>query len=398
MNGPLRTARDFLVSLKLTVVLLALGLILVFAATLDQVNLGIWGIQEKWFRTFVVVQPMGAGGTSVPIFPGGYAIGGLLLLNLIASHFYRFAFTWRKAGIQFTHLGVILLLIGELLSGLWQEDYRMQLHEGETKNFSEHHLNNELAIIDTTNPAHDEVVAIPEEIIARKEAIQHAKLPFRIVIKEYFPNSDLAMRDAGSTRPPQATMGIGMSVAATSQPLTYKQNERNMPAASVELVGTSGSIGTWLVSTSFSPHSRAPFLQAPQAFTHEGRTYRIALRWTRSYKPFSFQLLKVTHDVYPGTDTPKNFSSRLLLKTPDGREDREVLIYMNNPLRYGGYTFYQHQMDSAQGMTGLQAVKNPSWLLPYVACTMMTFGLLWQFMIHLAGFIERRRAAAAANP
>ena len=49
MNDVTRQFRDFFVSLKLTVVLLALSLILVFAATLDQVNLGIWGVQEKYF-------------------------------------------------------------------------------------------------------------------------------------------------------------------------------------------------------------------------------------------------------------------------------------------------------------------------------------------------------------
>ncbi len=392
MNGPLRPLRDFLVSLKLTVVLLALGLILVFAATLDQVNLGIWGIQEKWFRSFVVFQTIG--GAKVPVFPGGYAIGGLLLLNLIAAHLYRFKFTWKKAGIQLTHLGVILLLIGELLSGLWQEDYAMRLTEGETKNYSEHHHDNELVILDTTNPDYNEVVAIPESIIARKEPLQYAKLPFRIVVKDYFPNSSLGMRDAASTAPAQATAGLGLSVVATREPITYKQDERNMPAASIELVGASGPIGTWLVCTSFGPASRAPFLQAPQTFTYEGRTYQIALRFTRTYKPFALTLLKFSHDRYAGTEIPKNFSSKLRLKSADGREDREVLIYMNNPLRYAGFTFYQSGYDGEQ-TTILQVVRNPSWQLPYIACLMMTVGLLWQFALHLAGFFAKRRNAAA---
>mgnify|MGYP000527427570 CR=1 FL=1 len=51
MNDVTRQFRDFFVSLKLTVVLPALSLISVFAATLDQVNLGIWGVQEKYFQT-----------------------------------------------------------------------------------------------------------------------------------------------------------------------------------------------------------------------------------------------------------------------------------------------------------------------------------------------------------
>src|SRR5688500_714612 len=40
----LRDGGDFLVSLKLTIVLLVFSMVLVFAATLDQVNLGIWAV------------------------------------------------------------------------------------------------------------------------------------------------------------------------------------------------------------------------------------------------------------------------------------------------------------------------------------------------------------------
>ena len=79
-----------------------------------------------------------------------------------------------------------------------------------------------------------------------------------------------------------------------------------------------------------------------------------------------------------------------------GRENREVLIYMNNPLRYAGLTFYQHQMDAGRKTTGLLVVRNPSWQLPYISCALMTLGLCWQFLLHLGGFIRRRRATPAA--
>ena len=45
----------FFTSLRVTVVLLALSIVLIFVATLDQVNLGIWAVQEKYFRTFFVL-------------------------------------------------------------------------------------------------------------------------------------------------------------------------------------------------------------------------------------------------------------------------------------------------------------------------------------------------------
>src|SRR4051812_4051893 len=149
--------RDVLVSLKLTVGLLVFGLLLIFAATLDQVNLGVWAVQEKYFRSFIVYGHIG--NVAVPLFPGGDVIGRLLLLNLFAAHLYRFAFAWRKVGILLAHAGLILLLFGELLSGLWQRDYSMRLSAGETKAYAESFRDNELAVIDATGPKLDQVVA-----------------------------------------------------------------------------------------------------------------------------------------------------------------------------------------------------------------------------------------------
>ena len=377
--------RAFFVSLKLTVVLLALGMVLVFAATLDQVNLGIWAVQEKYFRSFFVM--MHVGDVPVPVFPGGYFVGGLLLINLLSAHVSRFSLTWKKAGIQLTHAGLILLLVGELLSGLWQEDFSMRIEEGQTKNYAESYRFNELAITDTTDEKFDDVVVIPETELARGTTIQHPKLPFRVVTKSYFPNSELTKRAADSP-PSSATAGIGLNVDVAPAPITSKPDEVNLPAAFVELAGPDRTIGTWLV---FLPPPRmAP---VPQHFDYGGRQWKIELRPQRAYKPFSLTLLKFSNDLYAGTDIPKNYSSRLRLQTPDGRDDREVLIYMNNPLRYAGLTFFQSSFDGAH-TTILQVVRNPSWLLPYVACVVMALGLVWQFLIHLVGFIGKRRAAA----
>jgi hypothetical protein len=405
MNDTVRQFRDFFVSLRLTVVLLVLGLILVFAATIDQVNLGIWAVQEKYFRSFyVLAKPFGF---PIPVFPGGYLIGGLLLINLVSAHIYRFKFTWRKAGIQLTHIGLILLLIGELFTGLWQEDYSMRLTQDVPKNYSESQFDFELAVTDTTDPKFDDVVVVPAEVLAKGEPLQHPKLPFRIVPKQYYPNSTLSMRPAptegaapAKTEPPSpATTGIGTRLIATPLAMTYKMDERNLPTAFVELVGAEGSLGTYL--TAPHPSRDAPYQPAiaPQPFEYAGHTWTIGLRPARAYKPFTLTLLKFSHDRYAGTEIPKNFSSRIRLTTPDGRDDREVLIYMNNPLRYAGLTFYQASFEPGNDkVTILQVVRNPSWLVPYIACGLMTFGLLWQFAIHLFAFVGKRRVALSTKP
>ena len=378
------SARDFLVSLKLTVGLLVLGMLLVFVATLDQVNLGVWAVQAKYFRSFIVYGRLG--NFAVPLFPGGYLIGGLLIANLVAAHIYRFGFKWRKAGIVVTHFGLIVLLVGELLSGLWQKDYHLRLNEAETKNYAESFRDNELVIVDATDAKTDEVVAIPEPLLARPKAIQHPKLPFRVVPKSYYPNSSLHRREnAGGAS--LASAGFGTSLDAIPAPLTYREDERNQPTAFVELVAPDKSLGTYLVSTQ---------LVMPQDFEYAGRTWRIALRTARAYYPFSLTLLKFNHDRYPGTDIPKNFSSKLRLKTADGRDDRDVLVYMNNPLRYAGLTFYQAGFENNDRTTVLQVVNNPSWVLPYIACALMSAGLLVQFGIHLIGFVAKRRRAHVA--
>jgi cytochrome c biogenesis protein ResB len=182
--------------------------------------------------------------------------------------------------------------------------------------------------------------------------------------------------------------------------VTYKQDERNWPSAYVDLITNDGkSLGTWLLSAHPGlEHSAITDTdRPPQTVEVNGHTYSIALRMTRNYKPFSLTLLKFSHDRYAGTDIPKNFSSRIQLTSQDGRENREVLIYMNNPLRYAGLTFYQASFDPDNPkVTILQVVRNPSWLLPYIACSLMALGLVVQFMIHLGGFLGKRRITTPA--
>jgi cytochrome c biogenesis protein ResB len=140
-------------------------------------------------------------------------------------------------------------------------------------------------------------------------------------------------------------------------------------------------------------------LVAPQTVFADGKKFTFALRPERIYHPFSLTLLQTTHDIYPGTDIPKNFQSRVQLKNPQTGENREVEISMNHPLRYAGLTFYQYQMDASDvaqqaglaPLSALQVVRNPAWLTPYLGCALVAAGLVTQFMFHLVGFISKRK-------
>ncbi len=403
----LKKVIQFLCSLQLTLWLLLLGLILVFFGTMAQEPLGLYFAQTRFFHSFFVdaasmlaaikksaqlvniyVTPMQASEVLhapwIPVFPGGYLIGTALLINLSAAHLKRFKFSRKKIGIFMVHIGLVLLLLGQLFTDQLAQESGMQLAEGETKNYSESDRRSELVVVDATDPEKDKVVAIPESMLANLGTLNPPDLPFTLRIKTYFPNASIATNRAPGTvhQTEFTTHGVGTRYVASQLDRTTQMDARDVPAAVVEVVGGDGVLGSWLVSGR---------LERLQPFSYRDREYQIGLRLARHYYPFSLTLLDFRHDKYKGTETPRNFSSQVRLQNPVTKEDREVLIYMNTPLRYQGLTFYQASF-VGEDVTILQVVRNPSWLTPYVACVMVGLGLVVQFMTHLIGFIQKRIA------
>ena len=373
----------FFTSLRLTVVLLVLSLVLIFVGTLGEVHLGLYKAQTEFFRSFFIYWHPPNATWKIPVFPGGYLIGAALLLNLIAAHTSRFKLTRDKIGLWIIHAGLILLILGQLATDLFAIESQMHLREGQMKNYSEADRVDELAITDITDKKLETVVAIPEWLLAGKGDLHNEQLPFVVRVKEFYANSTLATNAAPGLARVNANSGFGAGLWWKLVPRETAMDRRDMPSALVELVTPQDSLGTWLVSD---------WLEQPQTFNAGGRTYQLQLRPVRFYLPFSLRLLKFHHDVYEGTDIPKNFSSQLLLNRPDTGEHREVLIYMNNPLRYDGRTFYQASFDQDNAGTILQVVKNPGWLTPYLACILIATGMVVQFLSHLVPFLTRRKS------
>jgi hypothetical protein len=374
----------FFSSLRLTVVCLGLGIVLVFWGTLAQVDLGLYKAQNEFFRSFFIFWGPKGAGWKVPIFPGGYLVGIVLLINLVTAHFKRFRLTRDKVGIWMVHFGLILLLLGQLMTDMVSRETVLHLREGGTKNYTEATRETELAIIDQTDPNLDTVVAIPQGFLARHSEIRRSEFPFTVRVKSFFPSSSVLNRGPDSTEPPAATQGVGPSAVVRNAPRVTDMDHRDVPSAVIEIVSSQGaSLGTWLVSEFVD--------QSPQIFTLDNRTYSLTMRLRRYYKPYSITLQKFHHDLYLGTDIPKNFSSRVLVQRPG--ENREVDIYMNNPLRYAGETYYQADWDKDDHGTVLQVVHNPSWLTPYFSCVLVGLGLIVQFATHLLGFTFKRRTA-----
>lgn len=389
----------FFSSIRLTLVLLVFSMMVVFFGTLDQVHWGIHEVQRRYFESLIAVwvypQEWLGGkylhGLAIPM-PGGYLLGALLLVNLAAAHFRYFRPSWKKSGIVITHAGVVLLLISGFVISALQEESQMPIDVGSRTNYSIDFLDNELVLIDLSEPDTDTVVSIPQQLLSENAQLDTAPFPFRVTVHQYHPNALIGMASSAANSPQptsiEASRGVAgrMGIVVQPEPVSYAQDAINTATALVEIHAEGESLGTWLVSNVFEDHF------PPQLFTWQGREYEVALRFRRHYHPFWFELQEFRHDRYPGTEIPRNFSSLIRIINASQDEDRTALIYMNHPLRYAGLTFYQASFMNQDQTSVLQVVRNPGWLMPYLAVFLVGLGMTIQFTIHLVAFLRRRSA------
>ncbi len=386
---------QFFASLRLTVVLLTLSLLLIFCGTLDQVHYGIWHTQKLYFESFFVVWFYPEQWiwheyffwVAIPMM-GGYLLGGLLLLNLIAAHITRFKFSKKKSGIFLVHFGLILLIISELMTDIISIESQMPVDEGGRSNYSQSYRDNELVFINRSHSKHDTVHSLPISLLKPGVEVKVPDTPLRIRTVSFYPNAELGRaQDIASANSP-ATQGaaVKMGIVATPKPEVYTDDAINTSTAFVEVLSNEGSLGVWLVSNVID--DRFP----PQMVSLNEDSWEIALRFRRYYYPFELELLDFSHEKYPGTETPYNFSSQVSMHHNEKNLNQKALIYMNHPLRYEGLTFYQASFANQDRTSIFQVVRNPGWLLPYISVLLMGLGLIVQFGMHFLKFIKKRSA------
>ena len=401
-----------LASINLTLTLLSLSMILVFVATLEQVRIGIRGALAEYFESMFGIWHYPEqfwGGeflNAIPIpIPGGYLLGGLLIVNLTAAYITRFQWTGKKMGIQLIHLGIIMLLVGQLATQAMQEESRMQINKGESSNYIERFHGVELAFSDVTDSDSQRVVTIPQEILEEGGTIRTADLPFKIQVKHFGVNCDFTVTPEGSTRGglvKDVNRGVGQTanLSISEKEEDFSSEGLNFGYLIFELFDGTNSLGTWL--TLAHPGGNHWWKESPklsdlafQPIRHEAKLWGVTLRSEREYLPYSIELLDVENEFYQGTEIPFNFESDIVLNM-EGNQSRKALVYMNTPLRHGGKTFYQYQMNAAANYTVFQVIRNPSWLVPYIACVLVSIGLLWQFSFHLIRFLRKNSNSAQA--
>ena len=406
-----------LASLKLTVVLFSIAMVLVFYGTLAQIDKGIWTVVDEYFRSWYVWIPFQLSvefgkkffdlphdahmGGSFP-FPGGWLLGGVMLANLFAAHLTRFRLSWRRSGILLTHAGIILMMAGELVTGLYAVESRMVLQIGESSNFIDHSRQVELAITDSSDPKTNKVVTVPQDMLTAGNRLTDAALPFDFEVIEFLKNTDLHPTDGADDIDGVVRIdGVRYKVVPASEQSGVKSDREDAAAVRVKVFkkGTNEVLAERLLSLwQYDNFNGRAYMSIPLVLSSGGKEYVVQLRNERMYKPYTIRLDNFEHKQYSGTTTPKDFASTVTLTDNETGEVREgVRVWMNHPLRHRGETFYQASTVYSDTGTVLQVVKNPGWLLPYVSCAVVTLGLLLHFGLMLWKFVDRRTPRLASN-
>ncbi len=311
----------------------------------------------------------------------------------------------KQGGNVLLHLGVGLLMVGQFVFGDRQLEQRLSLVEGESTNAFVNLDKAELAFIRAEDDI-DRVAALPaarlRAVAGTETLIQEDQLPVDIRVLEFFDNSDLEQERS----PPElANTGLGLEWNAIERDRSGgTDSETNIPAAYVELIDKESgeSLGKFLVSQFLNDFKlQRPDLSLGDLMDEvevDGETYQFGLRLHREVKPYWVQLEEVRRVDYSGTDTPRDYSSFIRLVDEETGEDRRERVWMNNPLRYRGETFYQSNytpLPDGREMTGIQVVRNSGWLIPYLACSITGLGMLVHFWGTLTRFLGRRRREVA---
>jgi len=310
-----------------------------------------------------------------------------------------------RAGIVLLHSGIGMLMIYEILVGMnaGTMEASMSIEEGQTAVYTTDIRSCELVVADLSDAKEDVETIVPGRLLKVGTKFDDQQLPFIVELRDFHPHSTLYNKKAGflMSRPGQpaeapqtpdlATTGLGNTFRI--QPLdtsvgTDTSGAVDTPSAYVRLLSREDGqdLGTYLVTT---------ILTRSEPVEYQGKKYDLELRFRRSYTPYHVTLKDVQKNVYVGTDRPKDFRSIVTL-VDTSRADAKPIdfeIWMNNPLRYGGFTFYQSNYDvgteERRELTSLQVVENEGWTIPYLACMITAVGMLFQFFQVLARFLGK---------
>lgn len=348
-------------SLKITVTCLLILFALTFWGTVAQVENGLYAAQERYFNSLFFL----AFGF-IPM-PGARLVLWILFINLAAATVMRFVFRWQRAGILIIHGGLLLYFVAAFVTFHGSVDSQVTIMEGGAANVSTAYHQWELSVWKSSGPHAKTVTAISADHFHAGQTFPLNQEGLTIRVQAYYPNSEAYT--AGPAAPKQYVSASG--IAALKEIPLNKEPERNLPGGIFQITGKNGEQTVLLYGAEVEPARLAS----------DAGEYFVQLRRKRHPLPFLLTLKDFRKEIYPNTDVARSYES--LVEISNEKVGREVLISMNEPLRYKDYTLYQASFtldEMGRESSTLAVVKNTGRLLPYIASLLTFAGLAFHFL------------------
>ena len=357
----------------ITLVSLVILFALVLFGTLYQTEHGLFEAQNKFFGYgFVLV------GGFFPL-PAASLVLWVLSIQLVVTMTLILPLKLSKLGLWIVHLSIFALLVGGFVTQMMAVESQLTLAEGEVGHYTTSYQDWELAFWETKG---DTNRVLAYDAVNFKPGTVVDVLPYhaRVKVQSYYRNSDAFTTAA--TKGPKYINPSGIGMIESRKP--DKEVTRNAPG---------------LIFTLIEPNKPEKEILlygmelVPLILTLDGKKVFVQLRLKHYPMDFSLKLTDFVKNVHPGTDVPSSFES--YADMDKGGSVRPVKIWMNNPLRHEGYTFFQASYAQAPGAvekSTFAVVTNPGRVLPYVSSLLVFGGMLLHFLLRLIPFIRKEAA------
>ncbi len=327
---------------------------LVVMGTISQKELGLYEATSKYFSSIILwLGPLPT--------PGGLTTIGIIFIALTVKFIFYSPWNRKKAGTILTHLGILLLLLGGIITALSSKEGFMIIPEGSKVHAVSHYYDrvldfkNENGTLQTHN-FHD---------LHKDDEIKLGDLKIKILEK---------CDNCGARAPSGIYQNLqGLAINMELYPLPdEKQKEANFSGAILSITDLKNdkNSGTYIIMEDIPKNPKI-------------NETEISLKRKEQTLPFSITLKDFRKIDYPGTNKAREYESDLIIR--DGGISWPATISMNKPLRYKGYTFFQSSFEQRPDVevTVLSVVQNTGRAFPYISTFIIFLGLLTHLFIRL---------------
>lgn len=298
---------------------------------------------------------------------------GLLGLNVLAAMLSRWPWSKHHLGFLVAHAGILLVLVGSVVSLYRGLDSSMALYEGETSD--------RVSLLEPALQVHVRDLGVSATFPVRFE--KQSPQPGREA-RFTVPGSDVVLSALGYAPHVEVTDEATPSGPRRRlTPRTPPAKEARRQAAVLLQVerGAAKSEPAWVLWG-----ERTDVVVG-------GQQASVAFRPPEAALPFSVTLLRFNNESYPGSRMAAIYESTVRIDDPE-QGSFETLVSMNRPLHHRGYIFFQSSFVEGRPMISIFSVaRAPGLPLVYLGTALIGAGILWMF--YGKPWLARRQAAQA---